>query len=159
MNILFLCTGNSCRSIIAEALLNSLSDKIQAYSAGSQPSSEVHPMALEVLRKNGISTQGLHSKSWDSLEVQPDVVITLCSNAAGETCPAYLGKVLRSHWGMDDPAEVTGSLEEQREAFAKAFQLIKKRLEAFLEFEPEKLNDQQLKQALESASCEHQPEK
>ena len=99
MNILFLCTGNSCRSILAEATFNHLAPAgWTAMSAGSKPTGQVHPRSLALLAREGISTVGYHSKSWDNLPATPDVVITVCSNAAGETCPAYLGRAVRSHW-------------------------------------------------------------
>ncbi|MES2500606.1 MAG: arsenate reductase ArsC, partial [Pseudomonadota bacterium] len=92
MNILFLCTGNSCRSILAEATFNALAPKnMHAISAGSKPTGEVHPRSISLLEREGVPTNGYHSKSWDDLAVTPDIVITVCGNAAGETCPAYLG--------------------------------------------------------------------
>ena len=98
MNVLFLCTGNSCRSILGEATFNHLAPVgWHAISAGSQPAGFVHPRSLALLARQGITTDGLHSKSWDSLPATPDIVITVCSSAAGETCPAYLGPVLRTH--------------------------------------------------------------
>jgi Methyl-accepting chemotaxis protein len=103
MNILFLCTGNSCRSIIAEALFRSMAPAgVSVQSAGSRPAGHVHPRALEALSDAGIATNGLASKSWDDLAEKPSVVITLCANAAGEACPVYFGKVVRSHWGMEE---------------------------------------------------------
>jgi protein-tyrosine-phosphatase len=105
MKVLFLCTGNSCRSILAEATFNHLAPAgWNAMSAGSHPSGQVHPRSLALLAREGIATTGLHSKSWDTLPLTPDIVITVCASAAGEVCPAYLGPVLRTHWGVDDPA-------------------------------------------------------
>ena len=113
MNVLFLCTGNSCRSIIAEATFNALAPKdMKAMSAGSKPTGEVHPRSIALLKREGIPSEGFYSKSWDNLPTTPDIVITVCGNAAGETCPAYLGKVMRAHWGVDDPAKTTGTEEE-----------------------------------------------
>lgn len=133
MNILFLCTGNSCRSIIAEATFNSLAPRgWHAMSAGSQPTGGVHPRSLALLEHEGVETAGLHSKSWDHLPVTPDIVITVCSNAAGEVCPAYLGPVLRAHWGVDDPALATGTEAEIDAAFLTAYHLLRTRIEAFL---------------------------
>ncbi len=132
MNVLFLCTGNSCRSILAEALFNHLAPAgWKAMSAGSQPTGKVHPRSLALLAREGISTDGLYSKSWEDLPRVPDVVITVCSNAAGETCPAYLGPVLRSHWGVEDPAHATGSDEEIDAAFMSAYRILRTRVEAF----------------------------
>lgn len=133
MNILFLCTGNSCRSIIAEATFNHLAPAhLHAMSAGSQPTGEVHPRSLALLKSKGINTDGYYSKSWDDLKPKPDLVITVCANAAGETCPAYLGKVLRTHWGVDDPAKAQGTEAEINTSFESAYQVLRKRIEAFL---------------------------
>ena len=133
MNILFLCTGNSCRSILAEAIFNALTPKeMHAVSAGSQPTGEVHPRSITLLKSKGIVTEGYFSKSWDNLPVTPDIVITVCSNAAGETCPAYLGSVIRAHWGVDDPAKATGTEDEINASFELAYQILRKRIEAFL---------------------------
>lgn len=133
VNILFLCTGNSCRSIIAEATFNHLAPAgWQAMSAGSRPTGQVHPRSLALLDSKGISTQGYHSKSWDKLPATPDIVITVCSNAAGETCPAYLGDVLRAHWGVEDPAHATGTDEEVNAAFEAAYRVLRARIEMFL---------------------------
>lgn len=133
MNILFLCTGNSCRSILAEATFNHLAPTgWKAMSAGSQPTGTVHPRSLALLAREGIDTDGLHSKSWDNLPLAPDVVITVCANAAGETCPAYLGPVLRAHWGVDDPAHATGTEAEIEAAFTAAYRILRRRIEAFL---------------------------
>ncbi len=132
MNILFLCTGNSCRSILGEATFNHLAPgSWHAMSAGSHPTGTVHPRSLALLRQEGIAVEGLHSKSWDHLPVTPDVVITVCASAAGETCPAYLGPVLRTHWGVEDPAHVKGTDEVVDEAFRTAFRILRARIEAF----------------------------
>lgn len=119
-------------------------------SAGSQPAGQVHPHSLALLQRKGISTNGYYSKSWDDLVAIPDIVITVCSNAAGETCPAYLGKALRSHWGMDDPAKVTGTEAEIDTAFEHAYAILCKRIEAFLSLAPEVLSSSdQLKKELD----------
>lgn len=133
MNILFLCTGNSCRSVLAEATFNALADpELHAMSAGSHPTGTIHPRSLALLQRKGISTEGLHSKSWVGLPSIPDIVITVCSNAAGETCPAYLGPVLRSHWGVDDPAKAIGTDAEIDARFEQAYRTLRTRIEAFL---------------------------
>ncbi len=133
-NVLFLCTGNSARSILAEAVFNQLApDGWKAMSAGSKPTGQVHPRALALLAQKGISTQGCSSKSWDDLPLTPDIVITVCSNAAGEVCPAYLGPVLRSHWGVDDPAAVRGSDQEIDDAFTATYHVLRKRIVAFFD--------------------------
>ncbi|MEZ5574402.1 MAG: arsenate reductase ArsC [Candidatus Competibacteraceae bacterium] len=132
MNVLFLCTGNSCRSILGEATFNHLAPSgWKALSAGSHPTGQIHPRSLALLAREGISTEGYHSKSWDDLPVTPDIVITVCASAAGETCPAYLGPVLRTHWGVDDPAHATGSDAEIDAAFLRAYQILRARIEAF----------------------------
>ena len=132
MNVLFLCTGNSCRSILGEATFNHLAPPgWQALSAGSHPTGQVHPRSLALLARAGISTEGYHSKSWDNLPVTPDIVITVCASAAGETCPAYLGPVLRTHWGVEDPAHATGTDEEIDAVFTQAYRVLRARIEAF----------------------------
>jgi arsenate reductase len=133
MNVLFLCTGNACRSILGEAIFNYLAPAgWQVMSAGSQPAGTVHPRSLALLAREGIPTGGCHSKSWDNLPVTPDVVITVCSRAAGETCPAYLGPVLRTHWGVEDPARATGTDDEIDAAFMTAYRILRTRIETFL---------------------------
>lgn len=133
MNVLFLCTGNSCRSILAEATFNHLAPPgWKAMSAGSQPAGQVNPRSLALLARKGIAAEGYRSKSWDNLPVTPDVVVTVCSGAAGETCPAYLGSVLRTHWGVDDPAHATGSDADIDAAFTGAYRVLRSRIEAFL---------------------------
>jgi arsenate reductase len=141
MNILFLCTGNSCRSILSEATFNHLAPAgMRALSAGSQPTGWLHPRALALLARKGISTTGYSSKSWDDLPAAPDIVVTVCSSAAGETCPAYLGPVLRTHWGLDDPSHIQGSDEEIEAAFERTYQIVRARTEAFLVLPLEELN-------------------
>lgn len=133
MNILFLCTGNSCRSILAEATFNHLAPNgMKAMSAGSQPAGYIHPKSIALLSSKGIATDGYTSKSWDNLPVTPDIVITVCGNAAGETCPAYLGNVIRAHWGVEDPAKAIGTDAEIDAAFELAYSILRKRIEAFL---------------------------
>ena len=137
MNVLFLCTGNSCRSILAEATFNHLAPAgWRALSAGSQPTGQVHPRSLALLAREQISTAGVASKSWDDLPATPDIVITVCASAAGETCPAYLnpalGSLLRTHWGVDDPAHASGSEAEIDAAFMRAYRILRARIEALL---------------------------
>jgi len=136
--VLFLCTHNSARSILAEALLNHMGQgKFKAYSAGSSPrdNQTPNPLALATLEHAGISTQGLRSKSWDEF-AQPDaphmdLVITVCDNAAGEVCPYWPGQPATAHWGYADPSEVQGNEEIKREAFRQTLYQIKRRLELF----------------------------
>lgn len=133
MNILFLCTGNSCRSVLSEGTFNHLAPAgLHALSAGSQPTGWLHPRAVALLQRKGISTEAYYSKSWDALPVTPDIVVTVCSSAAGETCPAYLGPVLRTHWGLEDPSHAVGSEEEIEAAFARTWDIILARTQAFL---------------------------
>ncbi|HQR50802.1 MAG TPA: arsenate reductase ArsC [Methylophilaceae bacterium] len=133
MNVLFLCTGNSCRSILAEATFNALAPAgMHAMSAGSHPAGYVHPRSLALLRREGIATEGYFSKSWDDLPAIPDIVISVCGNAANETCPAYLGQAVRAHWGVEDPAKATGSDAEINAAFEQAYRILRQRIEEFL---------------------------
>jgi arsenate reductase len=133
MNLLFLCTGNSCRSILGEAIFNHLAPAgWSAMSAGSRPTGQVHPRSRALLAREGISTAGLHSKSWDDLPAIPDIVVTVCASAAGETCPAYLGPVLRTHWGVDDPAHAAGTDAEIEAAFFQAYRILRTRIETLL---------------------------
>lgn len=133
MNILFLCTGNSCRSILAEATFNALAPSgMRAMSAGSKPAGYVHPRSIALLQREGIPAEGYSSKSWDDLPATPDIVITVCGNADRETCPAYLGPAVRAHWGVEDPATATGSDAEIDAAFEHAYRVLRARIEAFL---------------------------
>jgi arsenate reductase len=130
---MFLCTGNSARSILAEATFNHMAPPgWKAMSAGSKPTGKVHPRSLALLAREGIPSEGYHSKSWDDLPLTPDIVVTVCASAAGETCPAYLGPVLRTHWGVDDPAHATGTDAEIDAAFMKAYRTLRAHIEAFL---------------------------
>lgn len=135
-NILFLCTGNSARSIIAEALTNNLAiaqGRFRAYSAGSHPKGAVNPFALELLRQARLSTEGLRSKNWDEFAApgapKMDLVITVCDQAAGEQCPFWPGQPITAHWGMPDPAAVTGSDEKIRKAFTDTAAMLRRRIE------------------------------
>lgn len=137
MNVLFLCTGNSCRSLICEAVFNQLAPAgWQAQSAGSDPAGRLNERALALLSAKGIATAGYFSKSWHDLGRVPDLVITVCASAAGETCPVYLGLVLRSHWGVDDPSHVAGSEAGIAAAFEHAYAVLRARIEAFLRLLP-----------------------
>ncbi|MGM0912899.1 MAG: arsenate reductase ArsC [Pseudomonadota bacterium] len=150
MNVLFLCTGNSCRSIYAEALFNHLTEtRHRAWSGGSHPAGEVNPLTLIWLEKAGISTRGLTSKSWDDLEVTPDVVITVCDDAAGEACPLFLGKAVKAHWGVPDPSRAEGSETEIEAAFTGTFGALRRRIEAMLALPLDRLSDDALRQNLE----------
>ncbi|WP_430245706.1 arsenate reductase ArsC [Neorhizobium sp. DAR64861/K0K2] len=135
-NVLFLCTGNSARSILAESVLRKIgAGKFNAYSAGSQPKGNVNPMALDVLVGHKFPTEGLRSKSWDEFAgaeaPQLDFIFTVCDNAAGESCPVWPGKPMTAHWGIEDPAAVEGTDAEKRIAFTTAFRYMKLRIAAF----------------------------
>jgi arsenate reductase len=157
MNVLFLCTGNSCRSILGEATFNHLAPAgWHAMSAGSKPTGYVHPRSLALLAREGIATGGYHSKSWENLPTTPDIVITVCGSAAGETCPAYLGPVIRTHWGVEDPAHVTGTDEEIDAAFLKAYSILRARIKAFFALPLEQLKNDKaaLKVAMDKIAIE-----
>lgn len=131
LNVLVLCTGNSCRSIMAEALINGLGlGRYRAWSAGSCPAGSVHPKSIETLQRHGINPGQPRSKSWDELAAQPfDLVITVCDQAAGESCPLFPGNPKKLHWSTPDPAKVTGSEAAKDEAFDNAFFMLKNRVE------------------------------
>lgn len=154
LNVLFLCTGNSARSIMAEVLLNNLGrGKFQAYSAGSHPKGEVHPLALDLLGKNHLPTAGLRSKSWDEFALpsapKMDFVFTVCDQAAGEVCPMWPGQPISAHWGIDDPAAVKGDEAERRRAFFRAFNELQNRLLIFVSLPLRKLDRHLLQQRLD----------
>ncbi|MDW6001366.1 arsenate reductase ArsC [Vibrio mangrovi] len=134
MKILYICTHNRCRSILSEAITNHLGgDKLIARSAGSQPVGEVHPLSVRYLQEAGIATDGLQSQSWDEFEsFEPDLVITVCDSAAGETCPVYFGKSLQIHWGLADPSKLQGSETEVAQAFRQTIAEIQSRVEKLL---------------------------
>lgn len=142
MNVLFLCTGNSCRSLMGEATFNHLAPEgWHALSAGSKPLGRLNSGALALLEEKGISTEGYYSKSWNDLPLTPDIVISVCGNAANETCPVYLGSVLRSHWGVEDPAHAEGTEEEIKAAFETAYGILRHRIEQFLALPLEELKN------------------
>lgn len=135
-NILFLCTGNSARSVLAESLMNALGNgRFKAFSAGSHPAGAVNPFALAFLQANGLPTEGLRSKSWDEFAAPGapvmDFIITVCDQAAGEVCPFWPGQPLSAHWGAPDPAAVQGSDEAKRKAFRDTANLMRRRIELF----------------------------
>lgn len=146
LNVLFLCTRNSARSILAEALLNDMcKDEFKAYSAGSSPreNQQPNPLGLQVLQKAGISIEGLRSKSWDEFASadapKMDLIITVCDDAAGEVCPIWPGHPATAHWGYADPSEGDGSDAEKLEAFRKTMHAMKRRLELLISLPKDKL--------------------
>ncbi|WP_173910811.1 arsenate reductase ArsC [Acinetobacter sp. Marseille-Q1618] len=151
MKILFLCTGNSCRSILSEALFNAQAPTgFQACSAGSHPSGQIHPMTLKTLQSLNLATENLFSKNMQACEAfAPEIVVTVCSEAANETCPLYLGNALKVHWGLDDPSHLDLLEEEKLQAFNSTVQHIQRRLKAFFALNFENLNAQELAKELE----------
>lgn len=150
LKVLVLCTGNSCRSVMAEGLLNHHGkDKLLAFSAGSFPTGNVHPMSLATLKRHGISDQGYRSKSWDEFKDQSiDILITVCDNAAGEVCPIFPGKPLKTHWGVPDPAHYQGTPAEIEAEFDRIFTMLEKRVKAFMRLPFDKMTQEELLQKL-----------
>ena len=154
-NVLFLCTGNSARSIMAEALLNFRGQgRFQAFSAGSHPKSEVHPLAIETLRRHRIPMGQVRSKSWDEFAASDapplDFVFTVCDRAAAEVCPIWPGQPMTAHWGLPDPAAVDGSPDEQRRAFDRVFRELDARLQLFTSLRIDQLDRLALKRELDA---------
>ncbi len=162
-NVLFLCTGNSARSILGEALMNTLGrQRFKAYSAGSHPKGQVHPFALELLRALDIPTDGLCSKGWEEFAQpgapQMDFVFTVCDRAAAEPCPIWPGQPATAHWGIPDPAAVEGTLEHQRRAFTDTLHVLETRIRLLLALRLEVLDRLKLKHELEAIG-KSQPKK
>jgi len=152
-NVLFLCTGNSARSILAEVMMNSMGKgRFRAYSAGSMPKGEVHPLALDLLEKNRLPIDGLRSKSWGEF-ARPgapalDFVFTVCDNAAGEVCPVWPGQPMTAHWGIPDPAAAEGSIDERRKAFFTAYSQLSARISLFVNLPIDRLDRMTLQKKL-----------
>ncbi len=152
-NVLFLCTGNSARSIMSEAMLNAMgAPRFKAYSAGSHPAGRVNPLAIELLQKNRLPVDGLRSKNWQEF-AQPgapelDFVFTVCDSAAGEVCPVWPGQPVSAHWGVADPAAVEGDDETRRKAFFRAYSRLQNRIQLFLNLPLAKLDRLALTQRL-----------
>ncbi len=158
-NVLFLCTHNSARSILAEGALNALAgDRFVAYSAGSHPGSAPNPYAIELLRSQHVATEGLRSKSWDEFAQDGaphiDFIFTVCDDAAGEVCPIWPGHPAKAHWGVPDPSRVEGSDEEKRHAFLEAYIQLRKRIELFVNLPFEKLDRIAVQQEMQSIGTE-----
>jgi len=162
LHVLFLCTHNSARSILAEAILNHIGQgKFKAFSAGSSPrlNQQPHPLALEALQHAGIPIDGLRSKSWDEF-AQPDaphmdLIITVCDNAAGEVCPFWPGKPATAHWGYADPSDAQGTDEERLAAFRNTLYMIQKRLQILVDLPAEKLQKTMLQHTAKELSKDH----
>lgn len=155
--VLFLCTGNSARSIMAEAILNHLGgDRFAAFSAGSHPTGTVNPFALELLRSKGLAVEKARSKSWDEFADGPalDFVFTVCDNAAAEVCPAWPGQPMSAHWGTPDPAAVSGDDETKRRAFRQAYSELEARIRLFLSLPIERLDRLSLRRRLDEIGAE-----
>jgi protein-tyrosine-phosphatase len=154
LNVLFLCTGNSARSILAEAILNSIGrNKFKAFSAGSRPAGSVNPLALELLEKNRLPTEGLHSKDWSEFS-RPGApfmhfVFTVCDQAAAESCPVWPGQPMTAHWGVTDPAAVQGRDDDKRKAFLKAYTELYRRISLFVSLPFDKISALALKEKLD----------
>ena len=153
-NVLFLCTGNSAHSILAESILNRRGKgQFRGYSAGSHPNGAVNPLALSLLKEMDYPTEGLRSKSWDEFASPSsphfDFIITVCDNAAGETCPVWVGRPTTAHWGIPDPAAVEGTDIQKKAAFAQAFKLMSTRINLFLSLPIASIEQLRLKQKLD----------
>jgi len=154
-NVLFLCTGNSARSILAESLLNHWGHgRFRAYSAGSFPKGQVHPLSIELLTEIKLPTEGLRSKSWDEFATAGappiDFIFTVCDNAAGEVCPIWPGQPMSAHWGVEDPAAVEGTDEEKRAAFRKALLELESRIKLFINLPVATLDKMTLQRHIEA---------
>ncbi len=152
-HVLFLCTGNSARSILAEAILNHRgAGRFKAYSAGSHPAGKVNPHALELLRSSGLDTAGLRSKSWDEFAIRGapplDFVFTVCDNAAGEVCPLWPGQPVTAHWGLPDPAAVQGTDAQKKKAFLDVYNVLERRIGLFTSLPIRSLDSLMLEQQL-----------
>ena len=152
-NVLILCTGNSARSILGEALINHLGGgRFAGFSAGSTPKGKVHPLALRLLEQLGLPTAGMRSKSWDEFAASGapplDFVFTVCDNAAGETCPVWFGAPMQAHWGIPDPAAVEGTEAQKLAAFRQAFEELERRIKGFMSLPLESIDRAELQQRL-----------
>jgi arsenate reductase len=154
-NVLFLCTGNSARSILAESIMNKLGKgQFRGFSAGSHPNGRVNPLALDLLKSLEFPTEGLRSKSWDEFAgpsgTRFDFVITVCDNAAGETCPVWPGMPFTAHWGIPDPAAVEGTEIEKKAAFTQAFKAMDRRIKLFLSLPIASIDQMRIKERMDA---------
>jgi arsenate reductase (thioredoxin) len=154
-NVLFLCTGNSARSILAESIMNNLGrGRFRGFSAGSHPNGLLNPLALDLLKQLGFPTEGLRSKSWDEFAgmngIHFDFVITVCDNAAGEACPVWPGHPVTAHWGIPDPAAVEGTEMQKNTAFSQAYKSMERRIELFLSLPIASIDQMRIKERLDA---------
>jgi arsenate reductase len=163
-NVLFLCTGNSARSIMAEVAINHPTiggGKFKGYSAGSHPKGVIHPLTLETLQQNHLPTEGLRSKNWEEFAVHGaprlDFVFTVCDQAAAEECPVWPGQPMTAHWGVPDPAAVQGTADEQRRAFRQTFLILRRRIELFACLPLDKLRGLALQERLNEIGHDQSP--
>ncbi len=160
--VLFLCTGNSARSILAECLANRLGEgRVHAWSAGSHPKGEVHPLTLETLRRYGYETSGLRSKSWDEFTAPDaprfDVIVTVCDQAAGEACPVWPGHPVQAHWSIEDPAAAEGERYERRWAFEHVYLELERRIKSFVRLPITSLDRDALRSCIERLAQTDEP--
>jgi arsenate reductase len=150
LNIFVVCTGNSCRSVMGEALINQLGQgRLKAFSAGSHPIGRINSGALATLKRHDLPTEGYQSQSWEDFEdITMDIVITVCDNAAGETCPTYLSKAAKAHWGVSDPGHIKGTEKEIITAFDQTFSILKQRVESLLALPLESLSSEKISSEL-----------
>jgi len=150
LNVFVICTGNSCRSVMGEALFNHLGKgRIKAFSAGSHPIGRINAGALATLKRHNLPNEGYKSQSWEDFEGQPmDIVITVCDNAAGETCPVNLSKAVRAHWGVSDPGHVEGTEQEKIAAFEQTFQILEQRVNKMFALPLETMPEHELSKKL-----------
>ncbi|MBU2883575.1 arsenate reductase ArsC [Psychrosphaera sp. B3R10] len=152
MNILYICTHNRCRSILSEAITNQLAQgKYRAFSAGSQPVGEVHPLSIKYLAEKGIATDKLKSQSWDDFEdIKPDIVVTVCDSAAAEVCPHWFDDTLKVHWGLTDPSKLDGTESEFKHAFYQVMESIERRVHKLMSLDFSTLSKPEQLKALQS---------
>lgn len=150
IHVLVLCTGNSCRSIMGEAIVNALGEgRLHGHSAGSRPVGHIHPGAISTLARHGLATTGYHSKSMDTFHEQPmDILITVCDAAAQEPCPVFLGAAIHAHWGVEDPGKISGDEATVIEAFDRTFAILERRIQAMLDLPLETMNREDIARAL-----------
>lgn len=156
--ILFLCTGNSCRSIMAEAILNHYGgDRVAGYSAGSFPTGKVHPLSIETLKLNGINTSECRSKSWDEfIDMHTDILVTTCDSIAGESCPIFPGSPIKLHWSIPDPGKLNGSQGEVKAEFMRVYAMLERRINDLINLPLEAMEMDELQKKLGAIGDQHE---